>query len=198
MDTFAFLRIRGRERDWPAVREAVVSALPAERVWGTFHGLFGIASNELVAVTVGDDAAVADSVETVSGLDTVEGAASLTLVPTVRPTHSRPLTREGLYVFRFFEVAHRDVEEIAALSAEAWKSFETVDEYRAEPQGLFCQRDRSAERGRMLLLTWYDGLNSWQTSRQPPRHARENFQRRHALTAGTVAYATRLVTGGDR
>ena len=195
MDTFAFLRIRGRERDWHAVREAVVSGLPAERVWGTFHGLFGIASNELVAVTVGDDAAVAESVEAVSALDEVEGAASLTLVPTVRPTDSVPLAREGLYVFRFFEVAHRDVEEIAALSAEAWKSFETVDDYRAEPQGLFCQRDRSAERGRMLLLTWYDGLNSWQASRQPPQHARENFQRRHALTTGTVAYATRLVTG---
>ena len=198
MDTFAFLRIRGHERDWPPLREAVVAALPTERVWGTFHGLFGIASNELVAVTVGDDAAVADSVETVSSLEAVEGAASLTLVPTVRPTDSVPLTREGLYVFRFFEVAHRDVEEIAALSAEAWKSFETVDEYRAEPQGLFCQRDRSAERGRMLLLTWYDGLNSWQASRQPPQHARENFQRRHALTTGTVAYATRLVTGGAR
>ncbi len=195
MDTFAFLRIRGQERDWPPLREAVVAALPTERVWGMFHGLFGIASNELVAVTVGDDAAVADSVETVSALEAVEGAASLTLVPTVRPTDAVPLTREGLYVFRFFEVAHRDVEEIAALSAEAWKSFETVDAYRAEPQGLFCQRDRSAERGRMLLLTWYDGLNSWQASRQPPQHARENFQRRHALTAGTVAYATRLVTG---
>lgn len=198
MDTFAFLRIRGNERDWPPVREAVVAALPAERVWGTFHGLFGLASNELIAVTVGDDGAVAESVETVSALDAVEGAASLTLVPTVRPTDAVPRTREGLYVFRFFEVAHRDVEEIAALSAEAWKSFETVDEYRAEPQGLFCQRDRSAERGRMLLVTWYDGLNSWQASRQPPQHARENFQRRHALTAGTVAYATRLVTGGAR
>ena len=198
MDTFAFLRIRGHERDWQSVCEAIVAALPAQRVWGTFHGLFGLASNELVAVTVGDDAAVAESVETISALDGVEGAASLTLVPTVRPTDSAPRTREGLYVFRFFEVAHRDVEEIAALSAEAWKSFETVDEYRAEPQALFCQRDRSAERGRMLLVTWYDGLNSWQASRQPPAHARENFQRRHALTAGTVAYATRLVTGGAR
>ena len=198
MDTFAFLRIRGRERDWQPLREAVVATLPPERVWGTFHGLFGIASNELVTVTVGDDEAVAASVETVSGLDAVEGVASLRLVPTVRPTSSQPLTREGLYVFRFFEVAHRDVEEIAALSAEAGTSFETVDAYRAEPQGLFCQRDRSAERGRMLLLTWYDGLNSWQTSRQPPQAARANFQRRHALTTGTVAYATRLVVGSNR
>jgi hypothetical protein len=46
----------------------------------------------------------------------------------------------------------------------------------------------------MLLLTWYDGLGSWQTSRQPAPDARENFRRRHALTAGTIAYATRLLT----
>ena len=193
MSTFAFQRIGGRERDWQPMREAVLAALPSERIWGTFHGLFGVASNELIAVTVGEDAAVAASVETVAGLDAVRDATSLRLVPTVRPTDSEPLTREGLYVFRFFEVAHRDVEEIAALSAEAWKTFETVDAYRAEPQGLFCQRDRSAERGKMLLLTWYDGLNSWQTSRRPPERARENFQKRHALTAGTIAYATRLV-----
>ncbi len=197
-NTFAFARIRGHGRDWQPLREAVVAALPEERIWGTFHGLFGIASNELVAVTVGGDEAVAASIDTLSELDAVDSVASLTLVPTVRPKDARPLTREGLYVFRFFEVAHRDVEEIAALSAEAWKTFENVDAYRAEPQGLFCQRDRSAERGRMLLLTWYDGLNSWQASRQSPPPARENFGKRHALTTGTIAYATRLVVGGSR
>ena len=193
MDTFAFLRIGGRQRDWGPVHEALVAALPAERIWGAFHGLFGVGSNEVIAVTAGDDAAVADSIETVAGLDAVERVESLTLVPTVRPTDRTSLTREGLYVFRFFDVAHRDVEEIAALSQTAWTSFETVDAYRAEPQGLFCQRDCSDERGRMLLLTWYDGLNSWQSSRRPPEEARQNFQRRHALTAGTIAYATRLI-----
>ena len=115
MDTFAFLRIGGRQRDWGPVHEALLSALPAERIWGAFHGLFGVGSNEIIAVTVGDDAAVAESIETVAGLDAVERVESLTLVPTVRPTDRAPLTREGLYVFRFFDVAHRDVEEIASL-----------------------------------------------------------------------------------
>ena len=86
-----------------------------------------------------------------------------------------------------------DVEEIAALSQEAWTTFEDTDAYRAEPQGLFCLADRSDERGVMLLLTWYDGLGSWVTSRRPAPAARENFVRRHALTAGTIAYATQLI-----
>jgi hypothetical protein len=46
----------------------------------------------------------------------------------------------------------------------------------------------------MLLVTWYDGLESWQTSRAPDPAAVENFKRRRALTDGTVALATRLST----
>jgi hypothetical protein len=45
----------------------------------------------------------------------------------------------------------------------------------------------------MLLCTWYDGFASWETSRAPAAAARENFRRRHALTASTWAIATRLV-----
>ena len=104
------------------------------------------------------------------------------LEPTVRPTEDAPRTREGLYVFRFFEVDHKDVDEIAALSFDAWKDFETADVYAGEPQGLFCQQDRSAPTWRMPLCTWYDGLDSWQASRTPPGEARANFRRRQALT----------------
>ena len=49
--------------------------------------------------------------------------------------------------------------------------------------------------GRMLLVTWYDGLESWQRSRQFPPEARDNFLRRRELTGGTLALAT---TSSDR
>ena len=39
----------------------------------------------------------------------------------------------------FFDVANRDVEEIAALSKHAWETFEDSGDYSAEPQGLFRQ-----------------------------------------------------------
>jgi hypothetical protein len=99
---------------------------------------------------------------------------------------------------RFFEIANKDVEEIAELSREAWETFEATDDYRSEPPALFCQADRSSERGRMLLVTWYDGLESWQTSRNPHPEARERFRRRHTMTQGTIAYATRLLVYPDR
>ena len=192
---YAFTRLLANDRDYGAahraLREDDDAALGPAKVWGVFNGLFGVASNELIVVTYGDVDGVHDAV---SGLDEVVGARTLLLEPTVRPTEDAPRTREGLYVFRFFDVEHRDVDEIAALSFEAWKTFENVEDYRAEPQGLFRQRDTSAAAGRMLLCTWYDGLNSWQASRTPADTARENFRRRHTLTKGTVAYATRLLT----
>jgi hypothetical protein len=189
--TYHWLRIRAHDRGWQTARTRLLEAgLPdGLDVWGTFSGLFGIGSNELVLVLHGDGGEAFELVEA-AGFDVVEQHA---LVPTVRPTAFSPLSREGLYVFRFFDVRNADVDEIAALSLEAWTTFEATDAYEAEPQGLFCQADRSEDRGIMLLLTWYDGLESWQTSRKPAPEARENFRRRHAMTMGTIAFATTLL-----
>ncbi len=193
---FSLTRLRAHDRDFRSMLEAIsidegAVLLPAKR-WGAFFGLFGLASNELFLIAVGD---AGDLDDRLLALDPIAEAETLGLEATVRPTSPRPLSREGLYVFRFFEVANKDVEEIAAISKEAWETFEDTDDYSAEPQGLFCQSDRSSERGRMLLLTWYDGFDSWVTSRKPDPRARDIFVRRHGMTKGTVAYATRLVTG---
>ena len=192
--SFIISRVRGNDRHFKALHTEITNdsnkTLQPASLWGAFHGLFGLGSNELIVVSVG----ATENVHTnLLALNSVDGCESLELAPTVRPVTEEPLSREGLYVFRFFDVAHVDVDEIAELSRVAWESFEHVDAYSAEPQGLFCQADRSEERGRMLLVTWYDGLNSWQASRNPPAKARENFQRRQQLTNGTVAYATRLI-----
>ena len=188
---YAFTRLSARGRDYGAAHRALQDAgVEPASFWGMFRGLFGVASNELIVVSYGDVDHVHDAI---AGMDEVVAANTLLLEATVRPTEYAPRRREGLYVFRFFEVEHKDVDEIAALSFEAWKTFETVDDYQAEPQGLFRQHDTSAAAGRMLLCTWYDGLNSWQASRTPPATAGENFRQRHTLTKGTIAYATRLL-----
>ena len=193
--TYAFSRLKASGRDFrPAydrLRADDYAAIAPARIWGVFHGLFGVGSNELIVVTYGEvggvDAAVAALAE-------VSGVETLLLEPTVRPTVQERRSRDGLYVFRFFDVAHRDVDEIASLSFEAWKDFEAGADYSAVPQGLFRQHDMSARTGKMLLCTWYDGLNSWQASRTPPGQAGARFRRRHALTQGTIAYATRLLS----
>lgn len=193
---YLFARLRAKGRDfrpaYDALRQDNWATLAPAKVWGAFHGLFGVASNELIVVAYGE---VGDVENALVRHPDIVAAETVLLEPTVRPTTHEPRTREGLYVFRFFEVAHKDVDEIARLSFEAWQDFENVDRYRAIPQGLFRQQDISAPSGRMLLCTWYDGLGSWQESRTPPGPARERFQRRHTLTQGTIAYATRLLSG---
>jgi len=194
---FAFTRIDTRERSWQTAWPRLDSeVLPRWRergvvVWGAFHGLFGIASSDLVLLTFNARGSALPEVSAAEGVirESYEWRA------TARP-HGVPsrLDRPGLYVFRFFEVAERDVDEIVRLSAEAWTTFEGVADYRAEPLALFrAAADVATSEGRMLLLTWYDGFGSWERSRRPAPAARENFARRHALTRGTVAYATRLV-----
>lgn len=62
----------------------------------------------------------------------------------------------------------------------------------SEPVALLRSADRHGERGRMLLLTWYDNLTSWERSRTPHPEATTNFRRRAALAKSAIAYATRL------
>lgn len=192
---FAFNRVTTSNQGFGEVHNDILNRrdqiLPNMGVWGTFLGLFGIGSSEFVLVATGEVAGIDKRLLEVEGVESVQ---SLQLEPTVRPLTTEPRTKEGLYVFRFFDVFHKDVDEIARLSKEAWTYFEEADDYQAVPQGLFCQQDRSQEQGKMLLCTWYDGLTSWQTSRAPDPRASKNFRTRGAMTLGTKAYATRLIT----
>jgi hypothetical protein len=197
-DVFHYLRLQAPDRGWQPMADALrARTLPAwqadgVRVWGAWQGLFGVASNELLLVAVSARADIDLALS--AGLpDGVRVADRLTLRATARPRRLGTLASEGVYVFRFFEVQTADIDEIVALSREAWQTFERTDRYAARPEGLFRPDDAEVPSGRMLLLTWYDGFASWQASRAPAPDARRNFLRRHQLTAGTIALATRLL-----
>jgi len=197
--TYCYLHLKGNGRDSRSLKEALKDRILGEwrqsgiTVWGIWEGLFGVASNELLIMAASSDERD-ERAFTAALKGDAEVLAADALAATVRPVGDAPCDKPGLYVFRFFDVNNSDVEEIATLSNQAWTTFEVTDDYQAEPQGLFRQQDLSAERGRMLLVTWYDGLGSWQTSRQPAPESVENFRRRRDLTFGTRALATRLVT----
>ena len=197
---YVFERVQGPGRTSRDVHETTRSAVQGEldacggHLWGEFNGLFGVGSNELFVVSwVPQDTPDGTSSMWSSAPD-ISVLERHVLVPTVRPVSPQHVSEPGLYVFRFFVVDNASVDEVARLSQEAWTTFEGSSDYRAEPKALFCQADRDTERGVMLLVTWYDGFGSWETSRQPAPAARENFLRRHELTHGTIAYATRLVS----
>ena len=184
---------RGAEPLLAELRSGVVLRLAGAggHCWGAFSGLFGLGSNELMVVSwLPENAPALTLWDSGTGTTVVEEHR---LVPPLRPVTPDPMTRAGLYVFRFFTVAPEDVEEIVRLSGEAWTTFEGGGDYRAEPQALFAEAPGVSAAGVMLLVTWYDGFASWETSRTPPPEARANFRRRHELTGGTTAIATRLI-----
>lgn len=198
MPTFTLSRLAAPELHWQAMYDRLAARQSELEsggvgVWGIWFGQFGIPANELLVMThrAGDDAAAP------AGLDRLAGGERVCEEhwwPTVRPTEVSALTAPGLYVFRYFDVDAADIDEIATLSEAAWESFEHAEEYASRPLGLFRPAGDVTGPARMLLLTWYDGFESWSTSRRPPPEARKNFARRHALTRRTVAYATRLAS----
>lgn len=157
--------------------------------WGLFSGLLGLRTDELFAIAASQDAPPGWPL--LAGAEAVERRE---LLPTARPVAPDSLTRPGVYVLRFFEIAPGDVDRFVELSVEAWNTFEHANDYRAEPVGLFRQ-DLDGSSIMMLLVTWYDTLTSWERSRSPAPAARENFAHRARLTRYALPIATRLVTG---
>ncbi|WP_322817779.1 hypothetical protein, partial [Tepidiforma sp.] len=155
--------------------------------WGVFSGLLGLRTDELILV-----AARRPGLRTWPTLTDVQPIEEFVGTPTARPLAPVPQETPGIYVFRQFEIAAGDVDEFVRLSAEAWESFENDTAYRAEPRALL-RGDSSEEATHMLLVTWYDGLASWERSRQPPAAARANFLARARLTRWALPIATRLV-----
>ena len=188
--TYHWLRLRSAPGDASSRSARPLGPPPTGvEIWGTFAGLFGIGTNELAIVLHGESIAPNDWLAE-SGYTVAE---SYEFAPTVRPVGFAPLERPGLYVFRFFDVANADTDEVARISNEAWTTFEHTDAYATEPMALFREVDRSRPSSFMLLVTWYDGFGSWEASRDPAPEARELFRRRRQLTRGAVAYATRLL-----
>ena len=85
--SFALTRLRANDRNFASMLEALSAdenavLLPAKR-WGAFSGLFGLASNELFLLSVGEDL---DLNARLLELDPVADAETLLLEATVRPS----------------------------------------------------------------------------------------------------------------
>ena len=157
-----------------------------EPIWGAWEGLFGLANNEAIAITL------SEKDEPSFWSDRVEVLEEERLLPTARPTSTDRPTKEGLYVFRSMHTVSRHVEEIVRLSEQAWQTFERDGNYVAQPVGLF-KPENADDSSAMWLITWYDGFESWQRSRSPHPDAKSAFMKRHSLLTSTSAIATRLL-----
>lgn len=198
---FLFAHLRTSSGDWATLSDRLkvqFGQWSAARVVGLFMGLFGTRNQDvfaLLSLPSSDDALGGLNAHLPVGVSVLD---TLIMKATVRPMTDTPLTRAGIYVFRFFDVLAQDVAEIASLSQTAWQTFEADSSFSSEPMGLFRFADPAASQGRMLLLTWYDNFASWEQSRAPHPDAAANFRRRRALVQSVIPYATRLVDTAPR
>ena len=98
--TYAFSRLTADDRNFnkafDALRADNCAALGAAELWGAFHGLFGVASNELIVVTYGAVADVNEAIAATPGVVRVDTlAARADRAP--RPKTNRVLARAYTY-----------------------------------------------------------------------------------------------------
>ena len=152
--------------------------------WGIFPGVFGLGTNEAYWVVQGDS-----MVCPIHADDQLELIEQVSLNPTVRPKEYAPRSKPGIYVFRWFEVEASKIDQVVALSDQAWGAFEGG--FDTEIQGLFTVQPRF-DRYAMVLVTWYRNLTVWQDSREPDPSAKQLFVERQMLLDSARPIATRL------
>lgn len=178
--------------------ESSLNNLPSDvklEHYGSFFGALGMATNEVYFLVYSKQPDLQLKAH-LSSPD-IEVLEERNFIPTVRPLEHSARSKEGVYVFRWFDVFRKDVTEIADLSKQAWETFES--DFDSEIQALFAEAEETNtdingedEPIKMLLITWYKNFTVWENSRTPSPEAKKNFTRRHALTLEALPIATHL------
>lgn len=153
--------------------------------WRSLVGL-GLARDEGIALTCWPDEATARAAPE------VENGGRHILKATVRPTDDAPPAYEGVYVFRWFDVAEADWQGFCDLSDAAWPNMEEV--FDVNICGFWKSQDIAAPASKTLLLTRYADLSVWEASRwwNKPVAAADasmsRFKARNDVIQYTIAY----------
>jgi hypothetical protein len=187
---------------WPKVAEAVHGPV-AESVASSGGSIFGLWRGEIGWHT--DEGALMTAWPsgefghpTLEEIPGVAESSAERVDATVRPLDPTPPTESGIYAHRWFEIASDDWPEFVELSQGAWPDFEAA--FAARIVGFWRSVDSAAGQARVLLVTRYPSLASWERSRpysadpvEGVQEARRKFLRRAELTKRTIVRISRLV-----
>jgi hypothetical protein len=184
------LRLNRDRATQRAVADHVRTALGPQAV-AAFSPLLGFASNQMLVLT--DAKAPTEAVMRAPG---VVSAERHSLTPTIRPADGAKPAAMGVYVHNWFTIDAIGFDEFVKLSGEAWPDFE--GHFETKIFGLFAAHptkdDMMEGARRLLLMTGYRDLDTWQKSRNPAETARVAFARRRELTRVSLARACVLVS----
>ena len=220
-ELYVYHRIDTAPRQWQAVADRLAKE-GAQRIadgGGALYGLWrsqiGRPRDEIQALTVWPGAIRAAEAERLllEGETDVWTRRSEVLLPTLRPTHAKPPTRQGNYAFRWFATPEQHWPEFLDLCAEGWPGFESA--YDSQVIGLWqAIGDRSATDHdevtgagihagvRSLLLTRRPNLALWERSKLPQgkdeAKVRDTLSRRYDHCDWTVVSTATLLTATDK
>lgn len=150
-------------------------------VWALLVAQIGARADEVELIVASED---------VPALTTATVESAQALEATVRPTTTERITDDGIVALRWFEIVESEWPEFLALSEGAWPGFEGAND-GVRIHGFFRPPDDPT---RVLLVTRYPSLASWETSRNGPDEAGgANFRRRHELTVTTIVRTYRPI-----
>jgi hypothetical protein len=218
---FVHHRIAVRPRQWQALAARLAGdgwrrvTEAGGALYGVFRSQIGRPRDELQVLTVWSQTRRAGEAEQIllARDPDVLAASSELLLPTLRPTDTTPLARQGNYAFRWFATPAPDWPEFLDLCAEAWPGFEAS--YDSQVIGLWQAIgdrngpafDEASGAGlqdgvRSLLLTRRPNLAMWERSKIPEgreeQEVRTKLSRRYDLCSWTVVSTATLLTATDR
>lgn len=218
---FVHHRIAVRPRQWQALAGRLAGdgwrriTEAGGALYGVFRSQIGRPRDELQVLTVWSQTRRAGEAEQIllARDPDVLGASSELLLPTLRPTDTTPLTRQGNYAFRWFASPAEHWPEFLDLCAQAWPGFESS--YDSQVIGLWQAIgdrngpafDEASGAGlqdgvRSLLLTRRPNLAMWERSKIPEgreeQEVRTKLSRRYDLCEWTVVSTATLLTATDR
>ena len=153
--------------------------------WRSVVGL-GLARDEGIAVTSWSN------IEQANAAAPGPNSERTLLQATVRPTSDVAPTYEGVYVFRWFDVAEADWQDFCDTSNAAWPNMEDV--FDVNICGFWKSIETAPPLSKTLLLTRYADLSVWEASRwwNKPVAAADasmnRFKARNEMIDATIAY----------
>jgi hypothetical protein len=154
-------------------------------------GMFGLRTNQVSVLSVWPEGTKAE----VRFSDPEDAKQNLVseeqlMVATVRPTSTEKINQPGIYVIRWIRIQPDDIEEYTSLCLKTWPAFETLSSARC--YGVFRALENDCGVSKILMLTWYENLTDWESSRSLNPADSDKWARRSEMELSHWAEAGRL------
>lgn len=168
---YELLHIKTKQGSWPRVIEHTLnSGAQAMNVWGgELYGMWrsriGLPLNEgVIIVHFPEEASFGKfSNPLLANCEDILDITSRRLLAAGRPEVPQPLTKTGVYMHRWFELANKNWEAFREITMSTWTGVH--EHFESEIVGFWQSLDVPPPQAKALMITRYESLDMWERSR---------------------------------